>query len=256
MPEFWSVFCYEFHMSIRRKGLWLAYGLLFIFYFVSILVGRGYVEDNSLSQNELWASSAQLAFMFNLFLPVVAGIAAADRLVRDQHLHTDELLRSTRLKQSNYLLGKYLGVLASLLLPVFSCLVIMRLYTLFLGAPTTLFGMTLVSFLVISIPAYAFVIAFSLACPLFIPIRVYQVLFTGYWFWGNFLSPDVIPTLSGTLLQAGGKVAMEGFFGVTFGGNSSYTQIDVLINFILLAVCIALALTAADQFLVRKNRLA
>jgi ABC-2 type transport system permease protein len=256
MPEFWSIFRYEFRMSIQRKGLWLAYGLLFIFYFVAIILGRGEVETNPLTIKELWSSSAQLAFTFNLFLPVVAGISAADRLVRDRVLRTDELLASTALKNPTYLAGKYFGVLASLLLPVFGCILAMRVYTLFLGVPVVLLGMTVATFMVVVVPAYAFITAFSLACPLVMPVRVYQVLFTGYWFWGNFLSPNVFPTLSGTLLQAGGKVAMEGLFGVSYGGNSAYGPTDVWINFALLAVCIVSALFAADQFLVRKNRLA
>ena len=81
MSEFWSVFRYEFLMSIRRKGLWLAYGLLFLFYIVSIVMDRGFVENVTLSTNELWTSSALVAFMFNILLPVVGGISAADRLV-------------------------------------------------------------------------------------------------------------------------------------------------------------------------------
>ncbi len=256
MSEFWSVFRYEFHMSICRKGLWLAYGLLFIFYFVSIFMGRGEVENPNLPIGEMWASSAQLAFMLNLFLPVVAGVSAADRLVRDQQLHTYELLNSTSLRKWNYLLGKYLGVLTSLLMPVFCFIMLMRIYTLFLGVPITLLWMTLGVFPIIILPAYAFVVAFSLVCPLVMPIRIYQVLFTGYWFWGNFLSPDVIPTLSGTLLQPGGKVAMEGFFGVSFGGQAVYGVSDVFINFGLLACCILAIMAAANLYLQRQNRLA
>jgi ABC-2 type transport system permease protein len=256
MSQFWSVFRYEFLMSIRRKGLWLAYGLLFLFYFVSIIIGRGSVENVTMPMKELWTNSAILAFMFNLLLPVVGGISAADRLVRDRNLRVDELLSSTSLTNRDYLAGKYFGVLTSLLLPVFICQIAMRIYTLFLGVPFILLGMTVVCFFVITVPAYAFITAFSLACPLVMPVRVYQVLFTGYWFWGNFLSPDVFPSLSGTLLQPGGKVAMEGLFGLTYGGRSAYGPTDVLINLALLAICIVAALLAANQFLIRKSRLA
>ena len=168
----------------------------------------------------------------------------------------DELLSSTALTNRDYLAGKYFGVLASLLLPVFLFQIVLRVYTLFLGVPVILLGMTVVCFFVITVPAYAFVTAFSLACPLVLPIRVYQVLFTGYWFWGNFLSPNVFPTLSGTLLQPGGKVAMEGLFNATFGGKSAYGTVDVLLNFAILAICIIAALLAANQFLTRRSRLA
>ncbi len=216
MFAFWSVFRYEFLMSIRRKGLWLAYGLLFIFYIVSIVMDRGSVENVTMSIKELWTNSALFAFMFNILLPVVGGISAADRLIRDRNLRVDELLTSTALTNREYLAGKYFGVLASLLLPVFIFQIALRIYTLFLGVPFILLGMTVVCFFAITVPAYAFITAFSLACPLVMPVRVYQVLFTGYWFWGNFLSPNVFPTLSGTLLQPGGKVAMEGLLQCDF----------------------------------------
>lgn len=256
MSRFWGVIRYEFSMSIRRKGLWLAYGLLFLFYFGSIILSRGSVESNRLTNAELWASSAQLAFMFNLLLPVVAGIAGADRLVRDRQLRVNELLASTGLQNKTHLLGKYFGLTASLLLPVLLSQILIRGITLFMGAPLILLGMTIVCFLAITVPAYAFITAFSLACPLVIPVRVYQVLFTGYWFWGNFLNPDIFPSLSGTLLQPAGKVVMEGLFGVTFGGTAAYTQADVVINMILLLACIVAVLAAAEQYLDHRSRLA
>jgi ABC-2 type transport system permease protein len=91
------------------------------------------------------------------------------------------------------------------------------------GMPVAFLGYTWLAFLSISVPAYAFITAFSLACPVLMPVRVYQVLFTGYWFWGNFLNPEAIPTLNGTLLTAGGSYAMEGFFGGSFGFSDGYT---------------------------------
>lgn len=256
MSVFWSVYRYEFRMSIRRKGFWVAYGIVFFFYLYALFTGSGKLEVAHLSTNELWNDSAHTAFALNLFLPVIAGISAADRLIRDRQYSVDEVLRSTRLKNGTYVLGKYLGVLSSLALPVFVFLMLAQAYVVVLGAPPILLGMCAVCFVVLVFPAYAFVTAFSLVCPLVMPVRVYQVLFTGYWFWGNFLSPKVIPTLSGTLLQAGGKVAMEGLFGVSYGTDTPWTRMDVVWNFGLLLVCIAAALVFADQYLKRKNRLA
>ena len=40
-----------------------------------------------------------------------------------------------------------------------------------------------------------FVVAFALACPVVMPPAVFQILFVGYWFWGNYMSPDIVPTL-------------------------------------------------------------
>lgn len=242
MSALMSVFRTEFNMSIRRRGLWLAYGILFVFYFATIVIGRGGADSIPLTRQDMWNGAAQLSFLFNLFLPVVAGISAADRLVRDRTCKMEELLLSTPLKRSLHVLGKYLGTVASLTAPVLAVLLLMRLFTFTQGYPVEMLGMTIVSFLVINLPAYAFVCAFSLVCPLFLPIRVYQILFTGYWFWGNYLSPEVIPTLSGTLLQAGGKVAMEGWFGAAYGSKTAFTSQDVYLNLLLLAAFIAVAL--------------
>src|SRR6185436_5849652 len=69
------------------------------------------------------------------------------------------------------------------------------------------------AFAAITVPAFAFVVAFSIACPLFMPVPVYQVLFTGYWFWANFVPPALFPTLNGTLVTPSGIFALQGLFG-------------------------------------------
>ena len=74
-----------------------------------------------------------------------------------------------------------------------------------------------VAFVCVNLPPLAFVAAFSIACPAVLPVRVYQVLFTGYWFWGNFLSPKVLPTISGTVLVASGLPQASAFFDARFG---------------------------------------
>ncbi len=258
MHLFWNVARYEFRMAFRRKGTWLAFGLLIMFYGVSGLSGRMSLGSGDLvTQNSLWDLAAQMAFSLNLFIPVIAGISAADRLVRDHRLGVDELLHSTPLKQGTYLAGKYCGVLLSLLIPEFLLFLVLGLVEVTLGAPVILLGMLLVTFLAMGVPAIAFVTAFSLACPTVIPLRVYQVLFTGYWFWGNYLNPAVFPTIAGSLLTVNGRIAMEGWFSRFLGndrGLMSYTSSDVFINLGLLAFLAAAALVAAGQVLAWRQR--
>ncbi len=43
-------------------------------------------------------------------------------------------------------------------------------------------------------------------------VPIYQFLFVGYWFWGNILSPRVLPTLTDTWLNPIGGVAQVAFF--------------------------------------------
>jgi hypothetical protein len=252
MFGFWSVFRTEFGMSIRRKGLIIPYLLLFVFYLVTLFAGEWDFETIDMPIRQLWGDSAQIVSMFNVFYPVLGGIAAADRLIRDQKLNTAELLRTTLLTNPSYLLGKYFGVLASLLAPILVFILIVRAAAFAGGSPWITIPMSLVEFVVMSIPAFAFVTAFSLVCPLILPLRVYQVLFTGYWFWGNLLNPEVFPTLSGTLLEPVGFIALEGLFGYApypKEGVALYTPVDVGISLCLVFTCIVLALVAGDRIL-------
>ena len=104
--------------------------------------------------------------------------------------------------------------------------------------------------------SFAFVVAFSLACPAIMPLRVYQILFTGYWFWGNFLSPQVFPTISGTLLNASGVYAQQGFFSGTLGQwrDRLYTASEAWLNILVLGLCAAAVLFTLDRYLVRQSR--
>ncbi|MBK8421090.1 hypothetical protein [Candidatus Villigracilis saccharophilus] len=117
MSRFIGVFRHEFNMSIRRSGMWIAYGLLFLFYTVSVLWPSP-DERDIFTDATLWQFAGQLAYTFNLFLPVAAGILAADRMQRDFRVGVHELQSSTPLSNLVYILGKYFGVLAASLAPV------------------------------------------------------------------------------------------------------------------------------------------
>ena len=251
MKTFLGVIRYEYRMSTRRLGLWIAFGIVTLPYLSMIQFGGA--ESRSLVSNqELWPLLGQMIFQFNLFMPVVAGIAIADRLVRDSRLGVDELLHSTRLNRWSYLMGKYLGSLLSVLTPVFLFTFFFSLLMLVAGMPLIVIWIAFLAFMSIIVPAYAFITIFSLACPLVMPVRVYQVLFTGYWFWGNFLNPQFIPTISDTYLSAAGKYACHGLFnGCTWSGSplAGSTALDAWLNIAVLAGCILTALIITERFL-------
>ncbi len=261
MAQFIDFARHEFKMSIRRPGLWIAYGLLMAFYTGAIVLpgaGPGSFEQGGITVDQLWGYAGEFAYQFNLFLPVVAGILAADRIQRDFHLGVRELQQSTPLALRSYILGKYAGVLACLFLPVFIWISGLGVLLSLLGlAPLQMVYALPVAALAIVFPAFAFVTAFSLACPLVMPLRVYQILFVGYWFWGNFISPEVFPTLNGTLLTAGGLLAYQGFFGGFPGTDPSkleYTAGTAGLNLVVLALCIAAAMAAVYIYLRQKAR--
>lgn len=244
-------------MSLRRKGLWIAYGLLFVFHTVLLFtpppIGE-MVEGEVIAKPEVWQVAGRFLLACNVFFPVVAGILSSDRVRRDFRLGVRELQDSTPLSRHTYVLAKYLGSLASSLFPLF-------LWVMGIAAVLTILGRSHasmlyavpVAFLAITVPAFAFVVAFSLACPMVMPLSIYQILFTGYWFWANFIPPQLFPTLNGTLLTPSGMFAQQGFFGGRLSealtGAAQHTPADAAANLAVLGLCSAAVLFLLDHYL-------
>jgi hypothetical protein len=214
-----------------------------------------YGENSMVPFNELWQFAGRTLFYGNMFMTLLAGILAADRMQRDFRLGVRELQSSTPLSLPVYVLAKYCGVLAAALTPMLIWLLLSGIvYVVWYGAPLYFIGILLVAFIGMAVPAHAFVLAFSLSCPLIMPVRVYQVLFTGYWFWGNYLNPGAFPTISQTLLVPSGKYVLEGFLGGFPSGKAPilgpvYTAQQAVLNLIVLALSIAAALFVLERYL-------
>ena len=254
MSQLFGLTGYEFNMSIRRPGLWIGYSLLGLFYLIANLTPGLHSSEDIIRPDQIWYEAGHIVFMFNIFMPLLAGILAADRMQRDGRAGIRELQRSTPLLTSAYILAKYFGVLLSVLAPMFLLVLMIGTALVTRGlAPFNFLVPLLLAFLSIAVPAHAFVVAFSLVCPLVMPLRVYQVLFTGYWFWGNLLSPKAFPTISDTLLNAVGQYPVQAFFGVftdsTHKVEGGFTPPEAALNLIVLIACINIALLAADQYL-------
>jgi hypothetical protein len=257
MSRFFGVLRHEFNMSLRRPGLWIAYGLLFVFYSVTVMYPVPEEEVTILTDKQTWQYAGQMAFTFNLFLPVVVGILSADRLLRDFRQSVRELQESTPLSLAAYTLGKYFGVLAASLAPVLIWLWLLTgLFIAFGNAPIEFFFTMTLAFFAIMVPAFAFVTAFSLACPLIMPLRVYQILFTGYWFWGNYINPEFFPTLNGTLLTVSGMYAYQGYFLGFINASEplTYSASDATLNLIVLGLCIVAVMVVLNVYLQWQSR--
>jgi len=251
-----GIFRYEYRMMIFRRGPWLAYFIIFAFHAISIM-RLGNAAPSSFIGVSQWKTAGELLYVLNLFTPLIGGIAAADRLIRDGRLGVRELQRSAPVGLGAYLIGKYAGVLAGALTPnLMFILAIGGTMTISGIQPPAFWAALLTAFIAITVPAFAFVVAFSLACPLVLPIRVYQVLFTGYWFWGNYLNAKVFPTLNGTILTPGGVFALHGFFGGRIGGaeSSGHSPSSAVINLIVIFALAAAALTAAALWTAARER--
>ena len=254
MSQFFGVTRHEFNMSVRRPGFWIAYALLGSFYTITMLMPSVDGSSDVIPPEQVWSEAGHIVFMFNIFMPLLAGILSADRMQRDFRTGVRELQRSAPLSAPVYILAKYLGVLVSVLTPMFILVMVTSvLLVLKRLAPVEYLWPSLLAFLSIAVPAHAFVVAFSLACPLVMPLRVYQVLFTGYWFWGNLLSPKAFPTISDTVLNAVGQYPLQAYFGMFTDSTQAVTDVftppEAVLNLIVLIACIAVALFAIDRFL-------
>lgn len=252
MSAFFGVVYYEYRMAIRRWGLWLAFGLSGL----PFALRFAELDAQTVRAANLSLAGA-VALSLNFMMPVVAGIVIADRLTRDRQLGTWELLAATPLSRQGYVLGKYAGAVLATLTPVLATLLLVAGLLVGRGAAPTLLLQALVAFLAINVPAHLFVAAFSLACPALLPVRVYQVLYTGYWFWGNFLNPKAIPTLAGTLLTPGGQFVAGAFFQASFGdpaASAGYTPLQAGLNVAVLLACAAGALAALERYLAWQDR--
>lgn len=257
MSQFFGVLRHEFKMAVKRPGMWIAYGLLYIFYGFTVIRVDSTKSVSTFSVPEMWNTAGETMFILNIIMVLLGGILAADRLQRDFRLGVRELQQSSPLPISSYLLAKYFGVLAGVITPMFVYVMVIALLVVILGGRVVFAGIFLAAFATMGIPAYAFVVAFSLVCPLVMPVRVYQVLFVGYWFWGNYLNPDAFPTISGTLLVPSGRFVLNGFFGglsSILANNIPEAQArsEAVLNLLLLLSMIVLVLFAARFILHRK----
>jgi ABC-2 type transport system permease protein len=225
MPETFAIFRYEYLMQIRRWGLWIS---LFVTVGLFLVLALRTLPNLDLlfpgyATNEVWKLPTILIEAFNLFTPIAAGILSADRFTRDRLLGTGELINSSLLSRLPLVLGKYAGSLLAIFTPplilLVGALAYMAAYfhqpAIFLTAPVVL--------LAVVVPSWLFVTAWSLIFPLVMPLRLYQVLFAGFWMWAVAVPPDRLPTINQSILSVQGLYARYLFF-LDQAGSFSYLR--------------------------------
>ncbi|MEO3748177.1 hypothetical protein [Plantactinospora sp. B5E13] len=197
MSELLAVSRYEFRMQARKRSLWL----------VTLLLGCLLIAiQGDQGPRHLPADTPPAevmttwAILFGIVVPLGFGMVLADRLIRDRRLGTTALLESLPVGPGRFLAGKYLGGLAASALPVFLLMLVAGGYESLHRGDPLLLGWTVLVFAVVMLPGLAFVAGFALVCPLVVSAPLFRVLFVGYWFWGNFLGAEILPSLTGTLL--------------------------------------------------------
>ena len=235
---------YEFSMQVRRRSLWIGFGLLSLFVFRNF--GLFYF-GNTFITNAPVALTSWASFL-GLFFPIGAGLLIADRYARDRRLHVDELLTSAPTGHLTRLLGKYVGSVLATLVPIFLAYGVGAMLIIAHWGDVGAIPLALGAFVATSVVAVLFVGAFSIACTTVLWPVLYQFLFVGYWFWGNFLNPHIgIPTLNGTLLSPDGRFILRGFFPVASAVAATITPGQAAASLALLLGCAAIALIVAWQ---------
>jgi ABC-type transport system involved in cytochrome c biogenesis permease component len=234
---------HEYRMHVRRWSLWIVTALV-----VALTAWTGMF---AFAPGHDPGSTARIvggqAVSTNLLALAVVGALTADRWVRDGLLGVQELLDAQPVAPGIRLWGKYLGVTAASATPL---AVIWAILTARIGLHEHQWqtaALAATAFAVITLPGLLFVAAFGIACPRVLGARPYQVLFVGYWFWGNLVPPHLMPTLAGTWLTPVGKYANAALFAhsdhallLTGGANpvGAYASITLLIGISILLVTV------------------
>jgi hypothetical protein len=208
---------YEFRMQVRKRSVWIVPALTVLLF---LLIGGSLLRD-LFDPNERPAEArvavAGLAIQVYGLLTIGYGCLLADRLIRDDRLRVAPILDATPAGPGARLLGKYLGTAAATAIPIVVVYFgLAAAYAVDTGAPYAL-GWALATCGLVIVPGLLFVAAFALAVPLIMPAPLFRVLFVGYWLWGNLVGPDMMPTLSRTLIHPLGGyplVALLDFHGI------------------------------------------
>jgi ABC-2 type transport system permease protein len=197
---------YEFRMQIRRRSVWLVFIALGLFLTQFHQPWYRPLSTPASSAIIYWTGIAQS------FLALAFGIMVSDRLRRDRQTKIEELLNTLPGVLGARMFGKYLGSTLATLIPMIAVYGAGVVYILLRWHTLSALPVAIAAFAAIALPGVLFISACSIAFPAIMWVPLYQILFVGYWFWGNLLPGFVIPSLSTTILTPVGSAICTGFF--------------------------------------------
>jgi hypothetical protein len=203
---------YEFLMQIRKRSLWIT---------TAVLAGALVVLQGDRGPRYVPAGTparivmTNWAILLSILLPLGFGMVLADRLVRDRRLGVGRVLDSLPTEPRALVVGKYVGSVAATAVAGLAALLVAAVVEFAARRDVALFGWAIVVFALVMLPGLLFVGAFAVVTPMLITAPLFRILFVGYWFWGNMLSPLFLPSLTGTLLTPIGDYAASWLLGET-----------------------------------------
>jgi ABC-2 type transport system permease protein len=208
-PALRASLAYEFRMQIRKRSVWIVPALSVVLF---LLIGGSLLRDlfdPGERPAEARVAVAGLALQVHVLLAIGYGCLLADRLIRDDRLRVAPILDATPARPGARLVGKYLGAAAATAVPVVALYFgFAAAYAVRTGGPDAL-GWALAACAVVIVPGLLFVAAFALTVPLIMPAPLFRVFFVGYWLWGNAVGPDMMPTLTRTLVYPLGGYPLD-----------------------------------------------
>jgi ABC-2 type transport system permease protein len=243
-----GVFAYEFRMQIRRRSVWLVLGVLGA-YMLRVLIDQiGRERGDRLVVEWAW--------LLQVLCPIALGILLADRFARDRRVGVDEILQTSPIADWLRLLGKYLGSTAATIVPIAIVYAIGVVYIAGSRDAGTVAALAVPAFGLICLPGLLFVAAYSVCVPIVMKVPLYQFLFVGYWFWGNLMPPQIMPTLRDTWLSPIGTVAEQAFFRVfTEGQTPDWQLMDGVMSIaVLLAGAVAALVAGVVALRLQRSR--
>jgi ABC-2 type transport system permease protein len=201
---------YEFLMQIRKRSLWISTAVLALT-LVVMQGDRGPMHTPPDTPARIVMTN--WAVLLAILLPIGFGMVLADRLVRDRRLGVGRILDSLPVGPRALVAGKYLGSVGATAVAGLVTLLVAAGVEFALRRDIALFGWAIVAFALVTLPGLLFVGAFAVVVPMLITAPLFRVLFVGYWFWGNLLSPLFLPSLTGTLICPSGDYAASWLLG-------------------------------------------
>ncbi len=256
MKQFFNIFLYELKMSLLRRSLWISFGFISLIFVLGLNTTSGDGLLNHLIGRDIFLEAAETVFTMNMFTPLLVGALAADRLQRDMEINLQELQTSTVTGLCKFIMAKFWGVVFSMVIVGLAASLFHGFVSiLILDYPMEFLLAEIVVFIIMLGPAFMLITALSMGVPMVLPVRVYQILFTGYWVWGNLLTNRLLPTVSDTILNASGMFALQGIFGSSISpvGGPPHSFSEAVMNIFIIILMTGIALTATARLLQIKN---
>ena len=193
-------------------------------------------------------------YFMNTFAPVAIGVVLADRFVRDRLLGVQEVLDALPAGPASRLWGRFLGLLSVAAIPVLAVVLVAAVHIAVVRHDPGALPLALASFAAGIVPGLVVVCALSLIGPAVLGVALFRVVFVVYWFWGNLVPAQLVPSPSGTWFTPIGGVTLSAVFHANLG-YQPLTAVDGVAAITVLTVTGA-ALVVALHYLERRRRAA